>query len=586
MSKAITPDSVFVISGGAKGITAHCVIRMAQEYGCKFILLGRSSIDGSMPPYAPAVVGGGDVSDEGAIKRNIMAHLSAQGEKPTPMKVQRLFKGLVSRLEIEGTLQKIKEAGGQALYLSVDVTNLEMLQAKIGEAAQQLGAVTGIVHGAGNLADKLIEKKTSEDFEMVYKVKVKGLENMLLACPPEQLDHLVLFSSAAGFYGNVGQSDYALANDILNKTAYNLKRAHPNCHVVSINWGPWDGGMVTPALKAYFAEMGIQVIPLDVGAQILIDELNGKRGEPVQVLVGSALAVAKASVDAPLRTHSMRRRLSLEGNPFVRDHVVGYNAVLPIVSALSWLASSCEQLYPGYTFHHCEEVKVLKGIVFDDTLADEYTLEAEEISKSDELIEFKTTISSQNANGSLPRYHYSARIYLAPQKDEPPVYTRMDLADTYRVPGPLLYEDGTMFHGPRFQGVEWVLNLSSQEPKKLTTRCVQPDVSERDQGQFPIQAFNYYMADIAFQCLGVWARRVYDAGSLPLSCKKGIHYRDVPVGGTFYVSMEVTEDNETSLVADIYLHDEEGVLYAYLSGAQITLSKNLNKLFLQNHLVS
>ena len=578
MIKPITPASVFMVSGGAKGITAQCVIRMAQAYQCKFILLGRSSIAGPEPAYAQAG------ADEATIKRNIMAHLSAQGEKPTPMKVQRLFKGLVSRREIEGTLHEISQAGGQALYLSVDITDVETLKAKVADAVQRFGAVTGVLHGAGNLADKLIEKKTAQDFEMVYAVKVKGLENMLLVCPPEQLDHLVLFSSAAGFYGNVGQSDYALANDILNKAAYTLKASYPNCHVVSINWGPWDGGMVTPALKAYFAEMGIQVIPIEVGAQMLIDELGGA-SRPVQVLVGRPLAQPKIPVEAQLQTYRMRRRLSLEGNPFVADHVVGYNAVLPIVNSLSWMANSCEKLYPGYVFHHCEEVKVLKGIIFDDTLADEYTVELTEIAKSEHEIAFKAIVLSHGANSRLPRYHYSAKIYLAPQKDSPPIYQRLDLSDTYSVPGSLLYEDGTMFHGPRFQGVKWVLNLSAQTPKKVTMRCVQPYVSERDQGQFPIQAFNYYMADIGFQCLGVWARRVYDAGSLPLSCKKGIHYRDTQPGDTFYVSMEVTEDNETSLVADIYTHDEEGRLYAYLSGAEITLSKNLNTLFLQNRLV-
>lgn len=577
MSNPITSSSVFVVSGGAKGITARCVVRMAQEYQCRFILLGRSSIAGDAPAY-----GAGDAgANEGRVKREIMAHLSAQGEKPTPMKVQKLFKGLVSRQEIEGTLRDIEQVGGQAIYVSVDVTDSEMLRAKVAEAAAVLGPVTGILHGAGNLADKLIEKKTAQDFESVYAVKVKGLENMLLACPPNQLDHVVLFSSAAGFYGNVGQSDYALANDILNKAAYSLRGTYPNCHVVSINWGPWDGGMVTPALKAYFAEMGIQVIPIDVGAQMLIDELNGDG--PAQVLVGSPLAQPQSPIEPELRTYRMRRRLTLEGNPFVVDHVVGYNAVLPIVCAMSWMANGCEQLYPGYTFHHCEAVKVLKGIVFDDTLADEYTLEVTETAKSEDEIAFEARISS-NANARLPRYHYSAKIYLAPKKDSPPVYANMDLSDTYGVPGSLLYEDGTMFHGPRFQGVKWVLNLSAQTPKRVTMRCVQPYVSELDQGQYPVQAFNYYMADIGFQCLGVWARRVYDAGSLPLSCKIGTHYRDTQPGDTFYVSMEVIEDNENTLVADIYTHDEQGRLYAHLSGAEITLSKSLNKLFLQNRL--
>ncbi|MFN4955268.1 MAG: beta-ketoacyl synthase N-terminal-like domain-containing protein, partial [Aphanizomenon sp.] len=41
----ITKNQVFLVSGGAKGITAQCVIKIAQEYQCKFIILGRSSAE-------------------------------------------------------------------------------------------------------------------------------------------------------------------------------------------------------------------------------------------------------------------------------------------------------------------------------------------------------------------------------------------------------------------------------------------------------------------------------------------------------------------------------------------------------------
>ena len=40
----VSPSSVFVVSGGAKGITAQCTIKLAQHQPCKFILLGRSEI--------------------------------------------------------------------------------------------------------------------------------------------------------------------------------------------------------------------------------------------------------------------------------------------------------------------------------------------------------------------------------------------------------------------------------------------------------------------------------------------------------------------------------------------------------------
>lgn len=577
MSKRMTSASVIVVSGGAKGITARCVVRMAEQYQCKFILLGRSSIEGEMPAYAQGEI------DEGDLKRQIMADLSAQGEKPTPIKVQKLFKGIMSRREIEGTLSDIEQAGAQAVYLSVDITDLEGLRASIGAAAEELGAVTGILHGAGNLADKLIEKKTAQDFEDVYAVKVKGLENMLAVCPPEQLEHIILFSSVAGFYGNVGQADYALANDILNKAAHQLKLAHPDCYVISINWGPWDGGMVTPALKSYFAEMGIKVIPIPVGAQMLIDELEGKHGEAVQVLVGSSLARVSPILDEELRTHRLRRWLTLEQNVFLADHVVGGKAVLPIVCSLVWIANGGEQLYPGYKFLSCENVKVLKGVVFDETLANEYVLELQETSKGNGQIAFKALIFSPGK--SLPRYHYSADLYLQEKKEPPALYPNVDLSETHGIPGTLLYEDGTLFHGPRFQGVERVLNLTQTGGTgKLTMRCIQPSVPEWEQGQFPTQAFNYYMADIGFQSMGIWARRIYDAGSLPLSCQLGKHYRDVPLGGTFYVSLEVLSHSTSSLVADVYVHDEQGLLYAKLTGAEITLSKNLNALFLDNKL--
>ena len=35
---SIDENSLFLVSGGAKGVTAHCVIRLAQTYQCKFIL--------------------------------------------------------------------------------------------------------------------------------------------------------------------------------------------------------------------------------------------------------------------------------------------------------------------------------------------------------------------------------------------------------------------------------------------------------------------------------------------------------------------------------------------------------------------
>jgi NAD(P)-dependent dehydrogenase (short-subunit alcohol dehydrogenase family) len=279
----IDSSTVFVVSGGARGITAQCTIRLAQEYRCRWILLGRSPLIDPEPDWAIGF------EQEADLKKQIMRSLAEQGEKPTPLAVQKLYKKISASREIRHTLKTLEEVGSQAEYLKVDITDITTLQPQLFAATERLGPVTGIIHGAGNLADKLIEKKTPEDFETVYAAKVTGLENLLTCIPPKQLDYLVLFSSVAGFYGNAGQTDYAIANEILNKSAHLIKQKYPDCHVVSINWGPWDSGMVTPELKKIFAQRQIEVIPIEVGAQLLVEELQNRHLETVQVVMESPL---------------------------------------------------------------------------------------------------------------------------------------------------------------------------------------------------------------------------------------------------------------------------------------------------------
>ena len=138
-------------------------------------------------------------------------------------------------------------------------------------AEKKAGSISGVIHGAGNLADKLIENKTEKDYDLVVNPKVNGLRSIIHCVDAEKLDFLVLFSSVAGFFGNVGQTDYAIANEVLNKSAYILQRSLPNCFVISINWGPWDSGMVTPQLKKVFERHNIPLISAEQGIKKLLE---------------------------------------------------------------------------------------------------------------------------------------------------------------------------------------------------------------------------------------------------------------------------------------------------------------------------
>jgi NAD(P)-dependent dehydrogenase (short-subunit alcohol dehydrogenase family) len=337
----ITPESVILVSGGARGITAQCVIKLAQQIPCKFILIGRTPVNDPLPEWSL------DCPDDAELKRRAMTWLTTGVKKVTPQVVEKLFRQIRAQQEVEATLKAIRRTAASVEYLNLDITApVQILQKKLAELIRRLGKINGIIHGAGALSDRRIEKKTIRDFETVFTPKVDGLRNLLKVAPAGQLDFLVLFSSIVGFFGNIGQADYAMANEVLNKAAYQIKRANPACHVVSINWGPWDSGMVTPELKRAFAEREMTVIPTDAGADLLVKEITTPYtmdDQPVQLVVGQLPTRAPSDISGKVQKFEIRRHLSLDANPFLLDHQIGKHPVLPATCAASWIANACEQ---------------------------------------------------------------------------------------------------------------------------------------------------------------------------------------------------------------------------------------------------
>ncbi|HHS95287.1 MAG TPA: SDR family NAD(P)-dependent oxidoreductase, partial [Phaeodactylibacter sp.] len=393
----LNEQSVFLVSGGAKGVTATCVIEMAKAFACKFILLGRSDYDYEVPAFAK------NENDEATLKRLIMTDLQDKGEKPSLQKVKSIYKNIAAKKEMENTIKQIKAYGSEVVYIKGDVTNLSSFKTPLAEATQKLGKVSGIIHGAGRLADKYIQDKTEADFEHVLSVKLDGLLSLLAAVDIHQLEHLILFSSVAGFYGNLGQSDYAIANEILSKAAHLFKTNHPNTHVSAINWGAWDSGMVSGELKAQFEAAGVSLVNSKGGAAMLVNELNIEYEDQPQVIIGGTLPAAVSYI-GNLRTHRIHRSLKTEDNPFLMHHVIQGNAVLPVVNAIGWMAQTCEKLYPDFRVFKVENTQLFKGIVFDGKQKEDYIIELTETNKSADEITFQATVLSEG--GKLPTYHY------------------------------------------------------------------------------------------------------------------------------------------------------------------------------------
>ncbi len=575
---SLNQDSVLLVSGGGRGITAQCAIQLAKYFQCKFILLGRSSLNPE-PEWAKGY------QSEVELKRQAISYLSTQGEKPKPIQVNQLVKPILAQREIQKTLQAIMQARGQAEYLSVDITNELTLKEKLASIVNKLGQITGIIHGAGVLADKLIEKKSAQDFDNVYAPKVTGLQNILSCVQPSQLHHLVLFSSVAGFYGNIGQTDYAIANEILNKFAYNFQHKYPQCQVIAMNWGPWDGGMVTPEIKRIFTQKNIEVIPIQLGTEILVDELNRNNKNRTQVLVGSPLFVPAPSLSTELKNYQVKCTLNLEENIFLQDHMIGGNPVFPMTCAVEWVANTCEQVYTGYKYFSLENFKVLKGITFDGNESQEYIFNIQEKNKKiGKKIELEVFVFSKIDNNKR-RYRYSSKVTLLSLIPSRPLYQSFNNKQDPEFINLEPYQDGTLFQRGSFQGITKVLNIN---PQRINLECTGVYTWQKIQEYISNQGFNPNLADVTVQSILtditmqsglVWLQHFHQTAALPSYIGKVEFFQDLPLDKIFYVATEILSYKNNKLTANITIHNNQGLIYYQAFNVEGTVSKRLKNLF-------
>ena len=271
-------DSVVLITGGARGITASVAVELARRFGCKLELVGRSPepADEEGPLTA-------EISDPLAVKRALIE--SNDGATPAEIEVQT--RQLLAAREIRATLRQLRDLGCEVRYHSLDVRDNDAFGERIDELYKRHGKIDGVIHGAGVVEDKLLTHKTSESFDRVFDTKVKGALT-LAGKIRDDARFVVFFSSISAAFGNRGQVDYAAANDVLDKLAHSWNRRLDG-RVLSINWGPWDStGMVSDELRREYARRGIGLISEDQGIQGLVDEIRSGDKRFAQVILMSA----------------------------------------------------------------------------------------------------------------------------------------------------------------------------------------------------------------------------------------------------------------------------------------------------------
>ena len=302
----LTTDDVLVVTGGARGITAECALRLAGESGARLAIFGLSQPTGDV--------------------------------------------------EIVSNLARMEAAGINFRYYSVDVTDAAATREAIRAVENDLGAVTAILHGAARNVPCLIENLNPQAFSATLAPKIRGAQNLLAAIKPDRLRLFITFSSVIARTGLPGEAHYGLANEWLTGLTENWQTAHPHCRCLAIEWSVWSGVGMGARLGTVdeLARQGITPIAVEKGLDVLRRLLCRKSVNVSTVVMGRLRDMPTLKVERPelpfLRFLEKPRvyypgielvvdaELSTTTDPYLDDHVFRGERLLPAVLGMEAMA--------------------------------------------------------------------------------------------------------------------------------------------------------------------------------------------------------------------------------------------------------
>ncbi|MGM7646809.1 SDR family NAD(P)-dependent oxidoreductase [Nocardia sp. JW2] len=542
----LTEDDLLLVTGGARGVTATCVLTLARHSAARFLLLGRTTL-GAEPAWAAGV-------PDTDLKPAAVRALAETGVRPKD--IERACADIRAVREIRSTLATL---GDRADYLAVDATDATALAEAV---APWRDRITGVVHGAGVLADSMIPDKTADSIARVLRPKLGGLA-AVLAAVGEPKD-LVLFTSVAGLFGNAGQADYAAANEALCRFAVSWRRRHPGHRVTAIDWGAWDGGMVTADLREHFRARGIPLLAPAAGAAAFTTQFTeDRRPEPI-LLVGAATALSTGE-HVPATVRARRDIAGLVDEPVIEAHRIGDHIVLPATFGLGAMIHLAERTRPGRTVVGVRDYQVLKGLVFDHPVT---ALEIELVPIDD--LDGRTAVRATVFDDKLA--HFRATLMLAANPDGG---ARQTIPAGPGTPADRIYRDAIQFHGPALQGLR---AIRAESDSAIVLDCHLP-TDPVAAGAYAGHLHDPVAADLILQGPPVLGHRLLGTACLPLGVGRIDYHHPLPATEPFVLVVDNPRASRLEARIDATALSTDGTVLQRFSDVTVLTTPDLTDKF-------
>ena len=564
---ALGPDSVFVVTGAAGSIVSAVVADLARASGGTFHLL-----DLAPRPDAADLDLELFVADRDGLKRELRQRMTDGGERPTPALIERALAAIERRRAALDAITAIEQAGGRAVYHSLDLRDTEAVAKALEGVREAHGRVDVLLHAAGLDVSHLLADKPEAEYDLVFDVKSDGWFNLLTAIGDTPIGATVCFSSVAGRFGNGGQTDYSAANDLLCKSTSSLRTTRPGTRGIAIDWTAWSGiGMASRgSIPKMMALAGISTLAPEVSVPWVRRELvcGSRLGE---VIVAGDLGILTAEADSDggldraavrLLTHGpmvgevgtggVFRPLSVEtvldptAQGFLDDHRIDGVSLLPGVMGVEALAEVAALLLPAWRVASIEDVTFVAPFKFYRDEPRHFTVEAWLTPEGNEVVASCRLIGARTlANQAEPLIttHVTGRVRLARQW-QAGVTTAPPIApDGAAVDADAIYK--VYFHGPTYQ----VLDRSWRQGDRQIGLMAEGLPANHQPPELALLTAPRLL-ELCFQTAGIWELGSTGRMGLPQEVARVTLLEPVHTVGRLYAAVEPQADHFDAEVVD------------------------------------
>jgi myxalamid-type polyketide synthase MxaE and MxaD len=306
---ALRADASYLITGGLGALGLLFARWMAERGARRLILAGRSQLPG----------------------REQWTALPAEDPRRAQVDDIRAIEALGTTVEL----------------VSLDVADRDavrqLLQAR---RSGGLPAVRGVIHAAGSVQDQVMTRMSEAQLLAVLTPKILGSWALHDGLKDEPLDFFTLFSSVSSVVVTAGQANYAAANAFLDALAY--YRRGLGLTALSVNWGPWDTGMISQlGLQSLYAGRGIDLLPERTGVRLFEQILGSEVTQQVVVSASWPTLIASYPIVPRLIEHLGQQAADAGADKVTTLTVLERMGAASPEDALSIAADTCAEIIGG-----------------------------------------------------------------------------------------------------------------------------------------------------------------------------------------------------------------------------------------------